>query len=128
MATGTLPWFEVEKLKLSNIKKYSFVYNIKKSLNSQILCKDLPEEISKYYDYCKGLFFEEEPNYNYLRSLFKTILTKINHKNDLNFSWISNKIINQSTKIGKNIIQRKRVSPQIRLLNSIELSLRKKEL
>ena len=44
LATGTLPWFKVEKLKLTDIKKkYNLVYNIKKSLNSKILCKDLPE-------------------------------------------------------------------------------------
>ena len=127
LATGTLPWFQVEKLKLNKVEKYFFVYKIKKSLNSKILCKDLPEEIAKYYDYCKGLFFEEEPDYNYLRSLFKTILIRINHKNDFNFSWISNKIINQSSgKIENSIVQRKRFSPHTRLLKKIELSLSKK--
>ena len=129
LATGSLPWLEAEDLQLNVVKKYIFIYKIKNSLTSKKLCKGLPEEIAKYLDYCRGLLFEEDPDYNYLRSLFEAILTRIGQKNDLRFRWISKKIVNQCVKRDnseKNIRKRKGVSPHIRLLNKIEFSLKKK--
>jgi len=35
------------------------------------LCRDLPEELRKYLDYCRSLRFEDKPNYPYLQALFK---------------------------------------------------------
>jgi len=34
------------------------------------------------------LGFEEDPDYNYLRDLFKKVLEKNNDKNDFLFDWI----------------------------------------
>ena len=129
LATGSLPWLEAEDLQINIVKKYIYIHKIKKSYTSKKLCKGLPEEIAKYLDYCRGLLFEEDPNYNYLRSLFETILTRIGQKNDLRFLWISKKNVNQRIKRDnseKIIRKRKGVSPHIRLLNKIEHSLKKK--
>jgi len=41
----------------------------------------------KYMEYVKSLKYEEEPNYEYLRQLFFSILRNMNEKFDLRFSW-----------------------------------------
>ena len=38
-------------------------------------------------EYVKSLKYEEDPNYEYLRQLFFSILRKMNEKFDLHFSW-----------------------------------------
>jgi hypothetical protein len=40
------------------------------------------EEISLYFQYCRGLQFEEKPDYNYLRNLFEGIWNKFGLKRD----------------------------------------------
>jgi casein kinase 1 len=39
--------------------------------SSDALCKGFPIEMSQYLTYCKNLKFEDKPDYNYLRGLFK---------------------------------------------------------
>lgn len=41
--------------------------------------------------YCRTLEFEQDPNYNYLKGLFISILTKNQLKLDLLFSWVFKK-------------------------------------
>ena len=126
LSKGCIPWDKAEKIK-DPPKKYITTANIKKSITSEQLCKDLPEEMAKYIDYCKELYFEQDPDYNYLRFLFQTILIKMKQNNDLNFCWISNKLLKNINKKGKVTESRNSkisVSPHIRLLNKIEKSLR----
>ena len=124
LATGYLPWLKVEILDTETIKKYIIAYKMKKSYTAEKLCTGLPKEMATYLNYCKELYFEQDPDYNYLRSLFYLILFQINQKNDLKFIWISNnhfKAIKQ-----ENIDKKKRkrsASPYIRLLNKIKVSL-----
>lgn len=68
-ARGSLPW---QGLKANTKKqKYQKIMDKKMSVSISLLCKDLPEELRKYLDYCRSLRFEDKPNYPYLRSLFK---------------------------------------------------------
>ncbi len=39
----------------------------KLSTPSEVLCKGFPIELAQYLNYCKGLKFEEKPEYNLLR-------------------------------------------------------------
>ena len=124
LATGNLPWLNAENLNIETIKKYVIVYKMKKQITTEKLCAGLPKEIATYLNYCKELYFEQDPDYNYLRSLFYIILYQINKKNDLKFVWISNKlfkIIKQENSHKKK--NRRSVSPHIRLLNKIKVSL-----
>lgn len=41
--------------------------------SSDVLCKGFPMELSQYLTYCKNLKFEEKPDYQYLRGLFKVM-------------------------------------------------------
>ena len=128
---GFLPW---QGLKEKNkLERYRQIYYIKKSIKPENLCSGLPEEFCDYIKYVKGLKFEENPNYDYLRGLFINIMNKMNCKNDLNFSWlkykkikkkINNVIIENNSKI-KNLSKRKR-SLQTRIYRNI-LNSREKE-
>ena len=93
LATGYLPWLKAENLDYETLKKYIIVYKMKKSITTEKLCAGLPKEMATYLNYCKELYFEQDPDYNYLRSLFYLILCQINQKNDLKFVWISIKNI-----------------------------------
>ena len=130
LATGKLPWMKAEDANLDIVKKYLFIYKIKKSFSAEKICEGLPEEMVDYINYCKGLHFEEDPNYNYLKSLFGNILININQENDLKFSWIArkdlkemeerNKSLNRNESKNKNL---RSISPHLRILNQIKKSL-----
>ena len=53
------------------------------------MCKGLPNEFIQHMKYVKKLDFEQEPNYQYLNSLFISILSKYEMKKDLKFFWIN---------------------------------------
>ena len=52
-----------------------------------LLCLD---EFALYLKYVKELGFEENPNYDNLRKLFKDLLNKMGEVNDSNFDWKMN--------------------------------------
>ena len=132
LATGSLPWLRIEHLMINKFAKYNRVYNLKKKLSGEKLCEKLPEEFAKYINYCRKLDFEEDPNYDYLRGLFSSILEKNQEKNDLNFFWNTKR--NNFNKEGEerksesstNIHKRKNGSKK-RLFKKIKNSLEKSE-
>ena len=123
---GELPWESIEKSNnLTISKKINLIYKVKSQVKPEKLCENLPQELTDYFKYCKKLKFEEKPDYEYLRGLFKSILDKNNFPLDNSFTWLetfgktglSNK---------KNIIKnsyRKRESARTRLLRKIETNL-----
>ena len=128
-----LPWSEIihyNNFPLNKIEKCMKVYKLKLSISIEKLCEGLPEEFIKYIKYCRNLEFEEDPNYNYLRNLFTSILIKNEQINDLNFFWIiNNKKINiekkeKTCENNYNLLKRKN-SSQNRLYNQIKISLGK---
>ena len=40
-----------------------------------------------YLNYCRGLRFEEAPDYMYLRQLFHILFRTLNHRYDYTFDW-----------------------------------------
>ncbi len=40
-----------------------------------------------YLNYCRGLRFEEAPDYTYLRQLFRVLFSSLGHKMDYLFDW-----------------------------------------
>ena len=51
------------------------------------LCKGQPIEFSMYLNYCKGLRFDEEPNYCYLKRIFLQLFEREGFKMDYHFGW-----------------------------------------
>ena len=122
---GKLPWQGVSCKEKA--QKYAKIYNMKKNLNYEEFCKNMPREIIVYMMYCRELPFEKEPNYEYLRNLFENVLQKNCMKNDLKFSWISDTSILKNIKEIKNKIlptnyTKRRESPQTRIFKQLESS------
>ena len=128
---GNLPWKGI-KLKADNAyKKYIEMLNLKKTISPEDLCFGLPSQFINYIKYCKNLAFEQDPDYEYLRNLFKNILFSRNQINDMNFSWSKTNSenilkLNMNNKKYINLSKRKE-SPHTRLYRSIQNSLKKDE-
>ena len=122
---GYLPWIGLQIT--DKLERYRKIYHIKKALKEELLCKYLPKEFVDYIKYTKKLTFEQDPDYNYLRSLFLNVLSFHKSINDLKFSWIisrnsknQNEILD-SKKKKLNFFKRKH-SLKSRLLKNIETS------
>jgi len=146
LATGYLPWKGLSLKDKNMQKKYREMLLLKKYTPSKDLCKNLPPKFIDYMEYCKKLAFEQDPDYEYLRSLFIDILEDHNKFNDMKFSWMpktNNKISRRkSSKNSKdlelnkngskdkdkynyiNLLKRKD-TPQKRLFKAIQKSLEK---
>ena len=46
-----------------------------------------PAEFAMYLNYCRGLRFDEGPDYMYLRQLFRILFRTLNHQYDYTFDW-----------------------------------------
>ncbi|MBN3282479.1 KC1A kinase, partial [Polyodon spathula] len=81
----SLPW---QGLKAATKKqKYEKISEKKMSTPVEILCKGFPAEFAMYLNYCRGLRFEEAPDYMYLRQLFRILFRTLNHQYDYTFDW-----------------------------------------
>ena len=53
-----------------------------------ILFDDCPDELRVYMEYCRGLGFEDEPDYDYILSIFNSLAKKEKiNLNDGIFDW-----------------------------------------
>ena len=116
--TQQLPWSNVVGKNPYEIAKK--VYNLKKFVLIDVLCKDLPKEMIEFISYTKSLKFEEDPNYSYLSNILKTILHKIDNINKMNFSWASNTLRKHKSNININLMKKKRISPFKKIIRAFE--------
>ena len=119
---GRLPWQGISCK--AKAEKYIKIYNMKKNLNFEQFCQNMPKEIITYMNYCRDLEFEQKPDYDYLRSLFENALKYKGISNDLHFSWIKDlSILNKyDNKIVQTSIGRRKASPQSRIYKKLENS------
>ncbi|XP_068154597.1 casein kinase I [Drosophila tropicalis] len=82
---GVLPWQGMK----ANTKqqKYEKISEKKMSTPIEVLCKGSPAEFSMYLNYCRSLRFEEQPDYMYLRQLFRILFRTLNHQYDYIYDW-----------------------------------------
>lgn len=82
---GSLPWQGIN----ANTKqeKYHKIMEKKMSTSAESLCQGFPPEFFAYLTYCHSLRFEDRPDYNYLRRLFKDIFVREGFENDGVFDW-----------------------------------------
>lgn len=86
---GSLPW---QGLKAMNKRqKYERISERKMSTPLEMLCKDCPGEFAMYLNYCRGLRFDEPPDYMYLRQLFRILFRTLGHQYDYTFDWTTMK-------------------------------------
>ena len=84
---GVLPW---QNLQAANKKeKYDKIRQKKVSIPTDKLCKDLPFEFQAYLNYCRGMKFNERPDYGYAQRLFKDLFVRKGYLSDSVFDWIN---------------------------------------
>ncbi|XP_063433700.1 casein kinase I isoform X4 [Mytilus trossulus] len=85
---GSLPWQGLKVNKAATKKqKYEKISEKKMSTPVEVLCKGFPAEFAMYLNYCRGLRFEEAPDYMYLRQLFRILFRTLNYQYDYVFDW-----------------------------------------
>lgn len=82
---GSLPWQGMKFTGKENC--YKKICQRKLTTSTEALCYRLPSEFKDYINYVKGLRFEEEPDYEYLRGLLKSVLSRNNLIFDNEFDW-----------------------------------------
>ena len=82
---GSLPW---QGLKAdSKKKKYDAILEKKTSISSEVLCRNLPSEFVSYFDHVHSLRFDERPDYDYLKQLFRELFFSKGYVYDNVFDW-----------------------------------------
>ena len=85
---GSLPW---QNMRANNKKeKYEKIMEKKLGTAIETLCKGFPNEFVAYLSYCRNLKFEDKPDYNYLKNLFKDLFTKSGYEVDYHYDWNAN--------------------------------------
>ena len=81
---GSLPWRGIHAE--SKRYKYKLIGEKKQATPLPELCGGCPE-LEVYIQYCRNLGFEEQPDYNYLKSLLHGALTRTGRSLDAAFDW-----------------------------------------
>ena len=82
---GQLPWQGLATK--TKEEKYNKIKEIKINTPIDILTRGYPSEFADYMNYCKNLQYEQEPDYAYLRTLFKDLYLRHGFENDFVFDW-----------------------------------------
>eukprot|EP01062_Namystynia_karyoxenos_P017588 TRINITY_DN16485_c0_g2_i1.p1 TRINITY_DN16485_c0_g2~~TRINITY_DN16485_c0_g2_i1.p1 ORF type:complete len:443 (+),score=135.04 TRINITY_DN16485_c0_g2_i1:120-1448(+) len=87
---GSLPW---QSLKASSrLDKYAFICEKKVALSPETLCRDLPREFCTFLQYTRALDFDQAPDYEYLKTLFRSLFIRQGYKLDFCYDWIAKRI------------------------------------
>lgn len=80
---GHLPWMNL----IANTKeeKHRLIIEKKAKTSSAKLCEGVPFEFEQYLNYVRNLKFDEEPNYSFLKSLFRKVCARNNF--EYGFDW-----------------------------------------
>ncbi|KAL6881956.1 hypothetical protein ACP4OV_011428 [Aristida adscensionis] len=82
---GSLPW---QGLKAGTKKqKYDKISERKIATSIEALCRGYPTEFMSYFHYCRSLRFEDVPDYQYLKRLFRDLFIREGFQFDYVFDW-----------------------------------------
>jgi casein kinase I family protein HRR25 len=82
--SGSLPWQCEEKRLATGSRK---VWKKKTSISPVLLCGSLPEEFCTFLDYARALEFDQKPDYEYLRKIFRDLSVREGYQYDSSFDW-----------------------------------------
>ncbi len=89
---GVLPWQGLKVDKKED--RYKKIYEKKKSTTPEELCLGFPGrdiltlvEFCTYIQYTRALAFEQNPDYDYLRGLLKSVMDSNKLVHDYEFDW-----------------------------------------
>ena len=82
---GGLPW---QGLKAASKKvKYEKILEKKIETSTEALCKGFPGEFRNYFDHVRSLRFDDRPDYDYLKRLFRELFFRKGYCYDNIFDW-----------------------------------------
>jgi casein kinase 1/casein kinase I family protein HRR25 len=82
---GSLPW---QGLKAGTKKvKYERILERKIATSTEALCKGFPNEFRNYFDHVRSLRFDDRPDYDYLKRLFRELFFRKGYSYDNMFDW-----------------------------------------
>ncbi|XP_030373510.1 casein kinase I [Scaptodrosophila lebanonensis] len=87
---GFLPWQGIKAD--TRLQKYEKIAESKSNTPLTALCAGLPFEFYMYMKYCRTLHFAEQPDYMYLRQLFKVLFRNQNMLYDYLYDWVDMKM------------------------------------
>ena len=68
---GSLPWMGLKAY--AKKQKYERILEKKQQTTTEMLCKGFPMEFQSYFEHIKSLKFEDRPDYDYLKRLFREL-------------------------------------------------------
>jgi casein kinase 1 len=87
---GSLPW---QGLRAQTKKqKYDRISEKKMATPVEVLCKGFPPEFAHYLNYVRSLRFEDKPDYQYLRKIFRDLFLREGFQMDYLFDWTQKRI------------------------------------
>ena len=86
LAKGTVPW---QGLRChTKDEKYEKIKKCKQNTPIPKLCEGLPPVFQDYLTYCRGLQFEQKPDYKYCIELFANAISELGVR-DYDYTWLS---------------------------------------
>ena len=117
---GKLPW---QNLMIRNKEeRYHKIMEIKRDIPTTELCKDFPEEFQQYFDYVRKLEYEEDPDYDMIKNLFKNVLKKSEFEIDYYYDWDIKLSINDC-----NCFINDKFNEEKQADDSVDISIKKKD-
>ena len=82
---GSLPWQGLA----ANTKrqKYERILERKISTSTDVLCQGVPAEFRLYFEHTRSLKFDDRPDYDYLKRLFRELFFRKGFTYDNMFDW-----------------------------------------
>lgn len=81
---NTLPW---SRINTEDLRERGEQLDIKLDTSSSQLCRGLEPEYKQFLDYCRGLKYEEQPDYKYARKLFLDLASRLGFHGSWQYDW-----------------------------------------
>ncbi|OQR77494.1 casein kinase I isoform gamma-3-like, partial [Tropilaelaps mercedesae] len=92
---GSLPW---QGLKADTLKeRYQKIGDTKRTTPVEVLCEGYPAEMATYLRYVRRLDFFENPDYDYMRKMFRDLFDRKGYVDDGQFDWTGKTSISGSS-------------------------------
>ena len=82
---GRLPWSNIKAK--SAEEKYTKIAQLKITVDLKELTQGLPEEFYLYMTFIRSLRYQDEPDYEFLRKMFRTLFIKQGYVYDCQYEW-----------------------------------------
>jgi len=82
---GSLPWQGLKAR--TKIEKYTRICEKKTSTGIKSLCEGFPSEFATYLNYARSLGFEDKPDYQFLRKVFRDLFVRQGYVMDYVYDW-----------------------------------------